>query len=453
MPSVRNNFFSNFAGSGAAALILILVTPIYLRYLGPDAFGLLGVYLTLTNLASLLDMGLTPALTREVARLSATSEGSQQIRTTVRTLEFIYAGAATLVFLLAFPLLPLLAEYWLRPNTLNLSTVRYCLQIMAVQLTLQLPLSFYTGGFIGIQRQGLMNALMTGMLAVRALGAAILLVAFDADVITFFFWQAAITAIHLLVMATGLWLTLPHGVASFRLQCLERVWRYAAGMLAITALSILLTQLDKVILSRILSLEHFGYYMLAWMIASLLVRPASLVFNAWLPRMTQLATLGSINELSMLYRNGAQLINILIVPVAIVLAIFSKEVLYAYTGNQSLADSTSMALTLLSIGSACNALMHLPYALTLAYGWTRFAILQNTLAGLIIAPVTYWASTHYGLSGGGVGWVAVNLAYIVFSPHFIHKRYLPSELKPWYVGNCTLFFQRNFNYLASIAKK
>lgn len=453
MPSVRSNFFSNLAGTSVSAVVLILVTPIYLRYLGADAFGLLGVFITLTSIASLLDMGLTPALTREVARLSATSEGSRQIRTTVRTLEIIYAGAAILVYLLAFQVLPMLAEHWLKPNTLNLPTIQYCLQIVAVQLALQLPLSFYTGGFIGMQRQGLMNAITAGMVAARAVGATILLIIFNADVITFFFWQAVVTAIHLLIMASGLWRTLPLGAANFRLESLKHVWRYATGMLTITALSILLTQLDKIILSRTLSLEHFGYYMLAWNIASLLLRPAGLVFNAWLPRMTQLATLGSINELSMLYRNGSQLTNILVVPIAIILAVFSNDVLYAYTGNKSLADSTAMALTLLSIGSACNALMHLPYALTLAYGWTRFAIFQNTMAALVVAPLTYWASTHYGLNGGGVGWVAVNLAYVLFSPYFIHRRYLPSELSLWYRGNCTLFFHKNFDYLVSITKK
>jgi O-antigen/teichoic acid export membrane protein len=452
VPSVRGNFFSNLAGTSASAVILILVTPIYLRFLGADAFGLLGVYITLASIASLLDLGLTPALTREIARLSATTEGSIQIRSTVRTFEVIYIGATILVFLVAFQLLPLLAIHWLKPNTLDPSTIQFCLQIMAVQLAIQLSLSFYTGGFIGMQRQGLMNALSTGVVAARAAGAVLLLVGFHADVITFFFWQAAVTGVHLILMAIVLWQVLPRGVASFQLNSLQHVWRYAAGMIAITAMSIVLTQLDKVILSRTLSLEHFGYYMLAWNIASLLIRPAVLVFNAWLPRMTQLATLEATNELGILYRNGAQLTSLLVVPMAIVLAIFSNDILYVYTGNRQLADSSAMALTLLSIGSACNALMHVPYALTLAYGWTRFALFQNILATLAIAPITYWASTQFGLNGGGVGWILVNMSYILISPYLIHRRYLRLELVPWYQGNCTLYFRSNLNHLKKIMK-
>jgi O-antigen/teichoic acid export membrane protein len=450
--SVRGNFFSNLAGTTASVVVLILVTPIYLRYLGPDAFGLLGVFITLTSIASLLDLGLTPALIREVASLSATYEGSRQIRTTVRTLEVIYFGATVLVLLIAFHLLPLLAVHWLKPSNINFSTIQFCLQIMAVQLAIQLPLSFYTGGFIGMQRQGLMNAMSSGIVVVRAAGAVVLLVVYHADVTTFFCWQAAVTAFHLLLIAFILWQILPNGKASFRLVSVRHMWEYAAGMIAVTALSILLTQLDKIILSRTLSLEHFGYYMLVWNMASLLIRPAVLVFNAWMPRMTQMATLELTGDLGVLYRKGAQLTNLLVVPVAFVLAIFSNDILFVYTGNRQLAESAATALTLLSIGSACNALMYMPYALTLAYGWTKFSIYQNILAVLAIAPITYWASTQFGLNGGGIGWLLVNIAYFLFSPYLVHKRYLQSELMPWYRGNCTLYLRSNFNYLKNIMK-
>jgi O-antigen/teichoic acid export membrane protein len=221
---------------------------------------------------------------------------------------------------------------------------------------------------------------------------------------------------------------------------------------SITALSILLTQLDKIILSRTLSLEQFGYYMLAWNVASLLLRPAGPVLSAWLPRLTQLATLGSTDELARLYHKGAQLVNVLVVPAAIIVAIFSHQILYIYTGNKSLADSAAVALTLLSIGSACNALMHMPYALTLAYGWTKFAIYQNILASLVIVPLTYWASTQYGLDGGGLGWMVVNVLYIALSLKFIHRQYLKTELKQWYIGNFTLYLRENYSYIKTLFK-
>jgi O-antigen/teichoic acid export membrane protein len=452
--SVKLNFFSNLAGSSIIALILLVVTPIYLRYLGADSFGLIGVFITLSGVAALLDAGITPALTRELAKQSSTVEGSCEIRTVVRTLELVYCLITVAVFAVVFSSTSFLTDHWLKPSSLDKGVVKTCLQLMAVQLAFQLPLSFYTGGFIGMQKQGLMNLLNIAMAATKAIGAIAVLVIFQGDVVDFFIWQTVATALHLVIMYLSLWSVLPPGITCFKVGTLAGIWRYAAGMFGITAVSILLTQLDKIILSRTLSLEHFGYYMLAWYIASILLRPVGPVFNAWLPRLTQFAMVDNKIELLTLYRKGAQLVNLLVIPAAIILATNSHLVLALYTGNQELANIAALPLTLLAIGSAFNGLMHMPYALTLAYGWTSFTIYQNTIAALIIVPLTYWLSVNYGITGGAVGWLAVNLGYVCISSLLIHRTYLRTEVKKWYLDNITLYAMTYFDMIKlAIAKK
>lgn len=454
MNSVKLNFFSNLAGSSIIALILLVVTPIYLRYLGADSFGLIGVFITLSGVAVLMDAGITPALTRELATQSSTAEGASEIRTVVRTLELIYCLITLAVFAIVFSSTSFLTDHWLKPSSLDKGVVKTCLQLMAVQLAFQLPLSFYTGGFIGMQKQGLMNLLNIAMAATKAIGAITVLVIFHGDVVDFFIWQTIATALHLVIMYLSLWCVLPPGIACFKVATLARNWRYAAGMFGITAVSILLTQLDKIILSRTLSLEHFGYYMLAWYVASILLRPVGPVFNAWLPRLTQFAMADNKIELLALYRKGAQLVNLLVIPVAIILATNSHLVLSLYTGNHELANIAALPLTLLVIGSAFNGLMHMPYALTLAYGWTSFTIYQNTIAALVIVPLTYWLSVNYGITGGAVGWLAVNLGYVSISSLLIHRAYLRTEVKKWYLDNITLYAKTYFDMIKlAIAKK
>lgn len=454
MNSVRLNFFSNLAGSSIIALILLVVTPIYLRYLGADSFGLIGVFITLSGVAVLMDAGITPALTRELAMQSSTAQRASEIRAVVRTLESVYCLLTVAVFAMVFSSTSFLTDHWLKPSSLDKGVVKTCLQLMAVQLAFQLPLSFYTGGFIGMQKQGLMNLLNIAMAATKAIGAITVLVIFHGDVVDFFIWQTIATALHLIIMSLSLWSILPPGIACFKVATLARNWRYAAGMFGITAVSILLTQLDKIILSRTLSLEHFGYYMLAWYVASILLRPVGPVFNAWLPRLTQFAMADNKIELLALYRKGAQLVNLLVIPAAIILATNSHLVLSLYTGNQELANIAALPLTLLVIGSAFNGLMHMPYALTLAYGWTSFTIYQNTIAALVIVPLTYWLSVNYGITGGAVGWLAVNLGYVSISSLLIHRAYLRTEVKKWYLDNITLYAKTYFDMIKlAIAKK
>ena len=45
--------------------------PIYISYLGIESYGLIGLFIILQGLLSLLDMGLSPTLNREMARFRA----------------------------------------------------------------------------------------------------------------------------------------------------------------------------------------------------------------------------------------------------------------------------------------------------------------------------------------------------------------------------------------------
>jgi len=66
---VKRNIAANLAGRGWAILLSFALIPVYIRYLGVEAYGLIGFYLTLTAVATVVDPGFGTTLTREFARL------------------------------------------------------------------------------------------------------------------------------------------------------------------------------------------------------------------------------------------------------------------------------------------------------------------------------------------------------------------------------------------------
>ncbi len=68
--------------------------PLYIKFMGVEAYGLVGIYASLQVLSGLLDMGLSGTLNREMARLSIFPGREQQMRNLVRSLEMIYWGIA-----------------------------------------------------------------------------------------------------------------------------------------------------------------------------------------------------------------------------------------------------------------------------------------------------------------------------------------------------------------------
>ena len=70
--------------------------PLYIKYLGVEAYGLIGVFTLLQAWLSLLDMGMTPALGREMARFMAGAHSRESIRDLLRSIEIIALAIAAL---------------------------------------------------------------------------------------------------------------------------------------------------------------------------------------------------------------------------------------------------------------------------------------------------------------------------------------------------------------------
>lgn len=68
--SLKTNIISNYASQIYVTLVGIAVVPLYIKYMGAEAYGLVGVFTLLQTLFNMLDMGLSPTVARETARLS-----------------------------------------------------------------------------------------------------------------------------------------------------------------------------------------------------------------------------------------------------------------------------------------------------------------------------------------------------------------------------------------------
>src|SRR6266853_2654193 len=116
MSIVRRNVVANVAGKGWAALLSLAVVPIYIHFLGIEAFGLIGFFLSLMAILSLLDLGLGTALNLQFEQYSAQSGKAQEMRDLLRTLEIIYWLIGIAIGTTMAALAPVVAAYWIKPQ-------------------------------------------------------------------------------------------------------------------------------------------------------------------------------------------------------------------------------------------------------------------------------------------------------------------------------------------------
>lgn len=434
---LSRNVAANFAGRGWTALTSIAFAPVYIQLMGVEAFGLIGFFLALLALSSLLELGLSGALTRELARLSASEAGAGEAREVVRTLEVVYWALAALIGVGVAAASSLIATDWFESNTLGAQTTRAAVLLMGVTLVFQWPIALYTGGLIGVQRLVPLNVLVVGMVTVRHVASVVALLVFTPTVVVFFMIQAAATALQALLTRILLMRSLssPRRRVRFDPVILRRLWRFAAGMSGISALAVVLTQMDKVVLSKALSLRDFGYYSVAALVSSGFVYVFVPVFQAVYPRLTQLAAAGEDEALSRTYHRACQLVAVLAISLGAIVVTFSADILERWTNDTQLADQTHVIVSLLVTGTVLNGLMNIPYALMLAHGWTRLPLLLNVGAVVLFVPLLLIGVDRFGAEGAAAVWVAVNLAYLIVGVPLMHRRLLPSEMWKWLVDD------------------
>ena len=434
MSQLKRNIIANFAGKAWTAVMSLAFIPLYLHFLGIEAYGLIGFFATLQAMFSLLDMGLSTTLNRELARYSAQQGQGQRMRDLVRTLEIIYWGIAIFISVTVMSLAPFIAEYWVKAENLSIETVQQTVVLLGLAIAFRWPLSFYAGGLMGLQQQALYNVLDSSLATLRGVGAVLILWLVSPTIEAFFTWQVAISLISTSLIALTLWHSLPKGkrTARFDKQLLHSIWRFATGMIAISAITLFLTQLDKIILSTLLPLEMFGYYTLASVVATVIYQFISPIRVAVFPRFSQLVALNDKKELTALYHRACQLMSVVILPTALVLAVFSYEVMLLWTGNPLTAEHTHWLVSLLVIGNVLNGLMNLPYALQLAHGWTQLAFYSNVVAVLLLVPMLVVMVYYYSAIGAAVVWVTLNTGYVLISLQIMHHRLLKGEQWRWY---------------------
>jgi O-antigen/teichoic acid export membrane protein len=431
---LKINVLANFAGYSWLALIQIALIPVYIAFMGIEAYGLLGFYFTMQAILQVFDLGLTPTLNREMARLSASPGGDSGARSFVRTLECIYWPIGILISICIVAAVPYLSSHWIHAEILSEETVREALFLMSGLMLVQWPLALYLGGLMGTQKQVLVNSLQIG-LSLFADGGAILVLWLISPTITAFLkWQIFAGLIRFFFLRKVLWSLLPAAekAVRFHLSSLRQVRLFAAGMSGIALTAVILTQFDRVVLSRFLSLEQFGYYMIAATAANGLLIIVNPVFSAVFPRFSSLVAAGNTDSLKKLYRLSTQLLAVLILPLGVMVCVFSRELLLLWTGSGELARNAAVILCLLVIGRMLNGLMHIPYALQLACGWTGLGFQINVFLVILFIPGVIWMASQFGGMGAAASWAAMNAIYMLIGVPLTHRRLLPGEAVRWF---------------------
>ena len=274
-------------GSLWSAALGIACVPLFIQYLGIESYGLIGFFVATQALAQLLEMGLAPTISREVARCGAEGRRGEAV-TLVHSVACVYWCVAVAICLFVVALSGTVARGWLQSQHLSTERLQVAVALMGLVIGCRWPAALYHSVLLGSMRASVASGVGVIMSTLSNLGALAVLAWGAPTIEAFFLWQGAVALLNTMVMRAAAWRVLGRAGRRFDLDSLRRIWRFATGMASVSVAGAVLMHADKLILSRLLPLPEFGRYALAGVVASGLYLLMTPTFNVIYPRMTAL---------------------------------------------------------------------------------------------------------------------------------------------------------------------
>lgn len=424
--SMTAKVLTTYASQIYASLLAIVAIPVYLRFLGAEAYGLVGIFGLLQVVFRVMDLGLSATLSRETARFLAVGGPALEFRRLVRALEVLFAVIAVTGVVALTLSAPWIATHWLRLEALPPSTIAASLALMAGCAAARWMSELYRGIVTGSHNLVWLGRFSIVQETLRA-GLGIAVVAFvTTDIIAFFSLQFAVALIECAVLAVKGYRLLPRVTPGqdigLSLGPLRPILRFSLTLAFTSSVWILLTQVDKVVLSRVLSLSEYGRFALGVTVANFVSLAATPIAMPLLPRLTGLETANQQGELRALYRSSSQWVAVVTTGSAAFLAAFGEPLLVLWTGDPVAADEAAPVLALYALGNAAFGVSAFAYYLQFAKGDLSLHWRGNIVFLCTLVPISTFAALNYGPVGAGWAWFGANLAFLLLWVPLVHRR-------------------------------
>lgn len=421
------------------SIIGVIIFPMYLEYIGGEAYGLIGFFVLLQAWMLLFDMGMSPTLSRQVAISNSNAE-CDNLRRLLRSLETIFLTIAIIISLIMVVFRLNIAQSWLKVTELDINDVAICIALMGVMLSMRWFSSLYKSGINGYEKQVWVNILNIIIITLRMPTALVIFIFYSKSIVVYFIYQFIISILEIFLLNRKMYSCLPRVHNKYKIppisyEIIKIVMPFALSTAYTAGIWVFLTQLDKLLLSKILTLSSFGYFSLIVTLVGGILMLSTPVSNAILPRLTGLLSRGEFDEMVLLYRKATKFICCVIFPIAFAMIFFPYEVMYGWTGNETVSNWALTILPLYALGNALLGVIGFQYYLQYAYGKLKLHVIYNTILACISIPAVYIFAIKYGAVGTGYVWVSLNIITLFFWTYFVHRKFLPGLHLKWLLND------------------
>ncbi|PRZ21005.1 oligosaccharide flippase family protein [Flavobacterium granuli] len=424
------NIIANYVGKIWGIISVFVFVPFYIKILGIESYAVINFYTVILTIMYFADGGLSATLNREIAR----STDKAYIGNMLFTIEKVYLAICVFIIVFIFSFSGIIANNWLNSQTISSENLSLYISLMGVSVAFQLFTTLQSSGLMGLEKQVLSNGIQVLSSFFRS-AVVFIPLCFYPTLLTFFIWQVSVNIIFFFITRYNLWKYIKTNISyKFDKQVLKTVGRFAGGMMLMAIISSLNTQIDKLVISKVLSLKDFGYYSLAGILSQVPVLIITPIAVAILPRMVKYSANAEKDKLTKLFHVNTFVLSALATSGAMVLFLFTKDFVLIWTKDIVIANTIENVTKVLLIGGVFLSFQYMPYHLAIANGHTKTNVKLGVVAVICIIPALIFFVKQYGLIGATYTWLIMNLFAYFYLGYFIICKFLKNEFKRWLIN-------------------
>lgn len=426
----------NIIYSLCGQILIVLLGFVSVKYifgrLGADALGIIYFTITFNNLLGrVLDLGICSTTVREVA--AHIDSEPDYVHDLIRTASLFYWGAFFLLGLAIYALSPFLVQKWINLDEMDAGTAIYVLRFLGIASLVALQQSFYMSIFRGLQRMEFNNVIDVVINIVRQFGTILILI-MGGSLIQVVYWISASygLSVFLYLIVLLRFFPLKALAPGYSLSVIKRNRKFASIMTLQTILGGIISQIDKIILSKVMPIGMFGYYTFAYGNVSRGMLIADAISLAAYPSFSALYQAGDRKALLTQYRKLQDLLCFSTGPIFALIP-FALVPLFSFMLNHEAAKLLLVPTTLLCLGFYLHGALRIQHNFAVASGKPGIAVKTNLLAVLTVTPMSIVLIYYFGMTGAALYWILYNVFNAIYAIPKISKECINIRAQEWYI--------------------
>ncbi len=392
------NAFYNVLNYLSQPLLLLVATPIVVRNLGLEMFGIWAVVNGVGWGFAALGLGIGDAATKYIAACRGRSDypGAARVFEATLSLSITTAIAGGGIVLLAANLI---ARYAFRMEAGDYALAAAAVRAGAVLLALRWIEAAYTSTLSAYERYDV-SARVCITIKALAIISMVVLALYHYGVVAILLSTAGWTFLGLWLLAWQVRKLDSH--MSFLPAVDLAEWRRLASFGAFSSIqsiaNIIFTQADRLIIGATIGPAAAGAYSICLQLVQPIQTICVQAFNFVFPRISHKTEAGEHADAKHFARNMLTISASLTLLLSLPLLLAGKQLLSLYMGAE-FANANYSILPVLTIAFAIVSISVVPYYVLLGTGQVRFVSLLNLCAGITAAACAIWWTPHYGTLG------------------------------------------------------